>query len=89
MPLLWALPVLVLVTGTAVAGVLLDRLADDLARLDRSLRRAGRVAVAADGLVAEVGRLHGTAAGLADRVADPGSGLRPPPGADRRIGPAR
>lgn len=68
MSLLWALPVLVLVLGTALAGVLLSRLADELGLLDRSLRRAGRIGVQAGDLSTDVAGLHRTAGGLAARI---------------------
>jgi hypothetical protein len=66
--LFWALPVLVLVLGTALAGVLLGRLTDELGLLDRSLRRAGRIGVQAGDLSIDVAGLHRTAGGLATRI---------------------
>ncbi len=71
MSLLWALPVLVLVLGAALAGVLLSRLTDELVLLDRSLRRAGRIGVQAGDLSMDVAGLHRTAGVLALRIQGP------------------
>lgn len=71
MSLLWALPVLVLVLGAALAGVLLSRLTDELGLLDRSLRRAGRIGVQAGDLSMDVAGLHRTAGALATRFPGP------------------
>ena len=71
MSLLWALPVLVLVLGAALAGVLLSRLTDELGLLDRSLRRAGRIGVQAGDLSMDVAGLQRTAGALATRVPGP------------------
>lgn len=73
MSLLWALPVLVLVLGAALAGVLLSRLTDELGLLDRSLRRAGRIGVQAGDLSTDVAGLHRTAGALATRIQGPPS----------------
>jgi hypothetical protein len=64
----WALPVLILVAGTGMAAVLLDRLGGELGELDRALRRSGRLGVQTGDLERDVVRLHAVAGGVAERA---------------------